>query len=365
MKDNHGLSIQYYIKNNKQRLFTLIISLTVFMIMLYSMAFFLEPSRQVMMKTLLLQTEKIQLVHDMSNFGKGEALGRDLLSVQAVDYVFPCNPVKTNVDTIVENLPLGVIYLVEKENIQAFLNYTSADITDGRLPQKNNEVVVDELYAKNQKLTIGDDIENQLSIVGMLKSDCYLIVGASDYTERSNCVAILSSGKDVNFRRVLEDIGYDTDDFIVEDNISKRDVLQRYADTENGIYFLVKTISVIVVIICLVVLFSLYIYDRQPELCFYYSIGFSKKDIYLSILRILLFVFFLSLLLGFTISFAVFFLIKYLIIMPIGITAIFVMPRETLRCLSCLFLIFASLQPSIFFAMQKINTIDSLEEEQI
>ena len=365
MRENHGLSIKYYIKNNKQRLLPLIVSLTVFIIMLYSMAFILEPSGEILRKILLVQAERFQIIYNDSQINGVGPLKRDLSKVQAVDDVLPCVPVHTNVDTILEKLSLGLIYLVDKKDIQTFLDYASADITHGRLPEESNEVVVDELYAKNQNLSLGDTMESRLTIVGLLKSDCYLIAGVSDNARQSHCVAVLSSGENMDYRQILEDLGYDMEELEIKDSISQRELYQKHADAEYGIYFLLKTIAVIVVIICLMVLFSLYIHDRQPELCFYYSIGFSKKDIYFSVLRKLLLIFGVSIVGAFSITLAVYFLIRIFIITPNGLSSVFVMPREILRCLSCLFLIFASLQPSIFFAMQKINTVDSLEEEMI
>jgi ABC-type antimicrobial peptide transport system permease subunit len=328
------------------------------------MAFILQPSGEVMRRILLLQSEKIQIVSSLADSNKIEALGQDLLKNQFVDYVFPCDPVKIYINTLFENLSLGKVYLSDRESMQTLLDYASAFLIDGRLPQKNREIVVDELYAINQQLALGDILEGQLKIVGILKSGCYLLAGLNDPKD-SGSLAILSSGKDISFSQIIEDLGYNANDFIIEDNVSRSSLLQKYADTEYRIYFIIKTAAVIVTILCLMGLFGLYIRDRQSELCFYYSIGFSKKDIYLSVLKKLLFIFGAAILIGFGLSLVAFALIKHFIIMPLGLIASLHLPHEILHCFSCLFLIFASLQLALFFAMQKINTIDLLEEEWV
>ena len=167
---------------------------------------------------------------------------------------------------------------------------------------------------------------------------------------------------------MLTKMDYNTESleaFTIKDNDSQKAILKEYEDTEYKIYFIIKTASIIVVIICLIVMFSLYLYDRQPELCFYYSIGFSKKDIYLSILRKLLFVFCVSIVFGFVLSLIVIALVKRFVISPLGLNGYLSIPNEILHGFTCLILIFASLQLSIFFSLRGINTVDILEEEQI
>jgi ABC-type antimicrobial peptide transport system permease subunit len=365
MKKHQGLSIKYYIKYNKQRLVSLLLSLTVFVTMIYVMAFILEPSKETMRRAMLRQSEKYQIVSSLSKNIEIEKVGQGLSESQAVFCVMPCIPVKTKIDTIVENLNIVQIYLVGQENIQLFLKHSSSNISGGRLPIANNEIVVDESYAKNQGLSIGDTIEDALAIVGMVKSDCYLIAGVSDQIENANTVVALSSGKDVSFNEALGRIGYNVSDFYVEDNISRAEEMKGYTGAQYRVFYLLKSVSVMVVILCLIALFSLYIRDRQVEMCFYYSIGFSKKDIYFSVLRILIFVFVASLLIGLLLSIVLLLLIHSIVMAPIGLHASQLMPREIMRCVSCLVLIFATLQPSIFFAMQKINTIETMEEEMI
>jgi hypothetical protein len=332
--------------------------------MLYSMAFILQPSGEVMERTLLRQAEKLQVVSPIASNIRIDNLIENLQNNPKVDHVLPCDPVRIDINTIFENRPLAKAYLVRREDIPIILDYTSAALSRGRLPEKNNEIVVDQLYAANQKLDIGEFLGDQLEIVGILESCCYLVAGINDSPDLQSFV-ILSSGKNENFSQIIAKAGFRISNLVIEDYFSQKVIQQRYANIEYRIYFFIKTIAVILIILCLMALLSLYIRDRQAELCFYYSVGFSKKDIYLSVLKKLLFVFGISILIGSALSIALYFLVKCFIIMPRGLNISLFMAKELLHCFACLFLIFAAMQPAIFFAMQKVGAINILEEEMI
>lgn len=373
MKRRSGLSVRYYIKNNRHRLFTLILSLSVFIIMLYSMAFILQPSGEVTARIILNQAEKLQIVSSTTPKVSSNKLIENLHNKPGVDHVFPCDPVRIDINTIFENRALAKAYLVHREDIDTILNYVSATLIKGRLPEKSNEIIVDRLYAANQKpdqgdghkkLDIGDTLGGRLKIVGILESDCYLVAGITELADPQS-VVILSAGKATNYSQNILIPGIESNDLVIEDYFSQKEIQQKYADIEYRIYFLIKTTAVVLIILCLMALLSLYIRDRQAELCFYYSIGFSKKDIYISVLKKLLFVFAISILIGSALSIGLYFLVKFFIIIPRGLNISLFMSHEILHCFACLFLIFAALQPAIFFAMQKVDAIDFLEEEMI
>ncbi|MCL1872603.1 MAG: hypothetical protein FWF85_00615 [Clostridiales bacterium] len=320
-----------------------------------------------MERILLYQAEKLQVISPIANNISIDGLIKSLEKIPEIDHVLPCDPVRIDINTIFENRPLAKAYLVSREDIKIILEYTSATLTRGRLPEKNHEIIVDQKYATNQNLKIGDSLGGQLEIIGILESDCYLVAGIADSPDLQS-VVILSSGNNINYSKNLSDEKLkieDPNNLVAEDYFSQKDIQQRYANIEYRIYFLIKTTAVVLIILCLMALLSLYIRDRQAELCFYYSIGFSKKDIYLSVLKKLLFVFGISILIGSALSIVLYFLVKCFIIIPLGLNISLFMAKELLHCFACLFLIFAAMQPAIFFAMQKVDTIDILEEEMI
>jgi hypothetical protein len=367
MKKKRGISAISYIKGNKFRVFLLVLGFGIFITMNYGSAIIMDSSVLRTTDSIMRQSNKFQIIENSQN------ISADFVDFfqheEKVEHIFPCDIINTHFNIIiVPKINLQVGYLVGRENVQTIMDHVGAYMISGELPIKDKQVIVDELYAKNQNLQLGDPLKNDrydLEIVGILRSDCYLMVGVSEFANDSNCVLVLSSGKDIDYRQRLESAGFDTSSLIIVDSVSRKNNIKRYTDSANEVSDLIKAISALVIMICLMVMFNMYLKDRCAEWCYYYVIGFSKLDIYLSVLWELLFTVAASVVLGILGILLVFFLAKYLILFPFGFKAILLLPDQGLKSLVYIWLMFALLQPIIYFNLQKIDTIDTMEEEFI
>jgi ABC-type antimicrobial peptide transport system permease subunit len=247
------------------------------------------------------------------------------------------------------------------------MNYQGIKLAEGYVPSKPGEIIIDSTMARNLKLTIGDKISGfDYTITGIAKSKYYFACAVDDYSTWNPGLLILSNGKHKDYLSLCKQLGYPPNKIRLDDYINgKQDFLTNIVEILVLSKNLITILSSILLSICIIVVFHMYIHDRHEEWCLYHSIGFSIKDVFLLANRELLLSFSLAVLFASAVSTVFVILLKLLLIIPMGIMCTPFIPSEMLNILCILIMLFGILQIPLSFAMHRIKTIDAISEEAI
>lgn len=367
IKLTKSLSALKYIKNNKRRTAVLVVSIGFFIMMMYSIGYILSGNNTPFKKLLIDQTQRVQMISIKDDADENELseIARKLNELDYVTYAFSTEIVNSNINATVGNMSFTTPYTTT-ENIQRYLDYNNFRIIKGRIPQAPFEVIFSKKLLKNANAKVGDTIGSAyFKIVGEFDGDDYFSLGYSDGKNSNGPgLCILSQGKNVDYSKVLKDLGFEKDVYCADNidgvNSYKKEIEDPLKISSNIIFIA----STAVLSICLIVVISMYIRDRHQEWCLYRSIGFTSKDIFLLANRELLITFGLSIVLGAVLSACAVWIVYLLIIWPKGLCATAFMPNLILESATLVILIYALSQIPIFFALNRIKTIDAIEDDE-
>lgn len=383
------LSAMNYIKNNKRRVSVLIVSLLLCFVFSYITQVLLSTTTETFRSVLIENGKKIQYFYlPASTYGLVYEEGMDVDAYlnqfyeQEIHLADALKKVEGIQDTIFVELyyaelvsVVGTYYLeiplVEQEKLQELLAHMDAELIEGRLPENDFEVVLDENSMKNNRYQIGDSLNsfNNSKIVGVLDCDNYFGCGVFEGSTYSNGqICVLSDGSITDLTSLLHDMGYDfqiSDANIIDlkqgEEILQKDIVDVISYSTNTIFIAI----IVIMSILLLIVYIMHLRDRQNEWCLYCSIGFSRKSIYLSIMRELLFTFGFAIVLGIVIILVSEIAIDYAIIRPLGLMCRYFDPECFAQIFCSFVLILGILQIPIHFAMHRIRTIDAIEDDLI
>ncbi|MBR6792292.1 MAG: ABC transporter permease [Ruminococcus sp.] len=258
--------------------------------------------------------------------------------------------------------------LMESNEVQEYLDLYDAELIEGRLPQNDGEVVLDSVTMKNNSYKIGDPVDyyTLYTIVGVVESDLNLICGTPHPDDTSSKRMFIFSEGIEDLKAEMAEIGIKLDDSYVywTDYVTQTEDFQvNMVDAIEGSTEIVYAGIVILMCIALSVIYITFLRDRHSEWCLYASIGYSRKSIYLSIMRELLFTFILSLVIGAGITALAVWLIDILYLVPHGLGCNY-FNGEAIRDVLLDFLVFfAILQIPVRYALYRIKTIDALGDD--
>lgn len=363
-----GISALLYMKNNKRRILVLVLTLGLFMTMLYSISFILRLSEVTFYNAMVERSEKMQFFGFSSaneeNISNKE-LAERFSSLENVDYAFPSIYITPHLKAAIGELGFDAP-LVDKENLPIVMDYMGAKLLKGTIPEKPGEVILDEKSAKNMGISIGDTIYTKdFTVTAIASCDSYFVSGIypEGYTDRM-CVVVLSKGKGIDYTKALEDMGYSTEKAIVYDNITLTEDYNVSIRDSIGLPKNIITIfSTVVLCICIAVVFNMYLRDRHEEWCLYSSIGFSSGEIYLLAMRELLITWGLSILMGTVLSATLAAVISGIMVTPMGLMADYIMPDTLFMIFCMLVFLMGIMQIPLMFAISRIKTVDAAEED--
>lgn len=382
------LSAMRYISNNKRRVSVLIVSLCLSFVIIYLTQFLLSTSEETESAILLDNSKKIQYVSlagssfglDVDNLSyeelmplyeqKLQELMKNLRTHEGVKKVYYAEILYASITPVV-GFTSYEIPLVDKEELPVLMEHFNAELKEGRMPENPGEIVVDEATMKNNGYYLNDYLDKEsigevFQIVGILEYDGYFGCGIpSDKYTCQNRITILSEGIDDMSAELLEEgitvrETYDT----VEDYKSslkelKEEVTEVIGNSTKYIYIGI----VILLTIALFIVYTGYLNDRRNEWCLYCSIGYSRKSIYLSILRELLFTFTIALIIGVVLTIIGEIILNATMIQPRGLKCRYFYPTTIAEILCAYVLLFGILQIPIRCAMFKIRTIDAIGDD--
>ncbi len=379
----------YYIKNNKRRVSVLVVSLAMFFIITYMSMFLLSTTSETFRSVLTESTKYIQYIlltdkdldidagilqdgiteedyMDAVN-KKYNSIKGDFKKCKGIEDVFIVQTEYAYVTSIVGNYYIE-IPMTNKKQMDILLKHMGAELVDGRLPEKKDEVVLDRKIIKNHGYKKGDTLNrnSDVKIVGIIECDYYFGCGIANnnktFTNPELCV--VTDGTVHNLEKTIEKQGVilENSEFIDLANGEKK-LQDEIIDTISGsTNFIFAGIMVIVAILVVIVNIS-YMRDRRSEWCLYSSIGYSRKAVYYSILREMLFVFVTALLTAAVVSIILMKLLDIFLITELGLTCLYFIPETLIEILCAYIALFGILQIPVRFEIYKIKTIDAIDDD--
>ncbi len=382
------ISAFYYIKNNKRRVSVLIISLAMFFIITYTSMFLLSTTSETFKAVLVENGKYIQYIV----FG-GDDLELDKSSPQAdsediyreavnkkygeiknsikqckgVEDVFIAQVEYTYVASVVGNYYVE-IPMTDREHMEVLLKHMDAKLVEGRMPAKAKEAVMDRKLMKNYGYKLGDGLSQNkdVKIVGIIDCDyyfgCGLSGGSSTFSNPMVCVA--TDGTVKNLESAIKE-----QDVLLE-NSTFMDLEKGENDLENNIISVISSSTrvifngILIIITLLVIIVSIsYMRDRRSEWCLYASIGYSRKAIYFSILRELLFTFITAFLAAAVITIILMKVSDILLIKELGLRCTYFISDTLIEILCAYTALFGILQIPVRMEIYKIKTIDAIDDD--
>lgn len=381
------ISSLYYIKNNKRRVSVLVVSLAMLFIITY-LAMFILSTTSVTFESILTDTTKyIQYI----SLGSGDLdiayedednpdtsyvnlymeaiqkkcneMAEALKQYDGIEDIWIADVGYSNIYSVVGqysiHIPTGT-----KEQMNMLLAHMGAKLIKGRLPENENEVVLDSKSVKNGKYSLGDG--RNLKIVGIIECDYYFGCGLAgeqrDYDNPMICV--ITDGTVRNLREIVEQQGFELKDSRIYDVVegeeeAKTEVID-VIDSSTNLLF----VGILVIVSILVIIVNIsYMRDRRSEWCLYASIGYGRKAIYYSILRELLFVFVFALIGAAAICLVSMKIIDVVMVTGLGLKCDYFMPDTLIEVLCAYIMLFGLMQIPMRIAMYKIKTIDAIDDD--
>lgn len=364
-----GLSALFYIKNNRKRVFTLTLCIALFSATLYITDFLFGTSEKTFRHLLVEQSEQLQIVipnsrpeyedfvtqlADEADCFKKETYVKDAVPVQVTNSYLKCILGQYSVN----------VYLAPREYMQRFCDWNGIKEYEGTLPEKAGELLVGENLARNNNFTIGEKI-NDYTITAIGTCDNYTCFGVPTGKEQSCGILIYSDGKDVDFKKVYQSFAGEVEPFRVLDYVTNKEEFEgEILETFDFSSDIITAAGLVILSICLVVLYVLYIRERKEEWCLYQSIGYSNLDIYLCALREMLCVFLSGICIAAGIAALVCTVLDWTTVKPLGLLADYIMP-ETIFHIFCVQVgMFGLCNLPVFAAIHKIKTVDAIESDE-
>ncbi len=368
MMTQQRLSPLPYIKNNRKRILVLILSFGFYLTMIYGVQFIFSSTTYTFEQLLANQYQKapyLLATEDMSPKEKQKELDyvcEQFNHSEDVSTAFPASylnggRIKTTIGYEYFTYPI-----TEAKYIPAYLSHFNATLIEGRIPTEPGELIADQKYMKNNQLELGDETIPGFHIVGIVQSDYYLLIGVNkDYY--NYCVHVLMKDTSTHFESLCKEIDipftYDVNTYETGLETVNKDAGDSLRLSTNLIFI----ISTVVLFLCLLVVIQMYFRDRNEEWCLYHSLGYSIHSIYNLAMKELLFILVVSgfLCLGLL---AVFLPLFYrFAILPYGLLIQYFHPDVILKMAAVLILFLGICQVPLTNSLQRIRTVDILDEE--
>ncbi|MCR5530703.1 MAG: ABC transporter permease [Lachnospiraceae bacterium] len=382
MKSN--LSAWNYVKNNRKNVATMVVALALSFAAIYIVHMLLMTSVESFKPMALTQPKKMGFF-DLSKatldsaavpgaeYGtpeeKLDALVEALRQTEGIDSVILTQTLRTDYRAVVGSLSMKVP-LYEPDDIPAFLSHVGAKLTDGRMPEADGEILIDEVILKNMKVQIGDwylpkQYGEVFRIVGTIKSDGMYCVGVpKGFVNNGWYHVVLYDADHSDLETLLGKYGIRLgaedaiDDAVTNEKFYERDCVKLIEDV-------VKAISAIVMFflgVTMLIAYVSFLRNRVNEYCLYASIGYSRFEVYGMMMREMLLIFLSGLVLGILTAIPACLVFRMTIINPRGMIARMIYPDKMLEIGGLMLFIFGIIQIPILFCIRGIKTIDMLED---
>ena len=382
MKSN--LSAWNYVKNNRKNVATMVVALALSFAAIYVVHMLLMTSVESFKPMALTQPKKMGFF-DLSRATLDEAAvpGAEngtaeekleviltaLRETDGIDSVLRRQTLRTDYRAVVGELSMKVP-MYGADEIPAFLKHVGATLTDGRLPEEEGEMLVDEVVLKNMKAKIGDwylpDRYGEVfKIVGTIKSEGMYCTGIPKGGVNNGWYHVVLYDEDhSDLKAVLREYGIETGaEDTIDDAATNREFFQK--DCVDLIFNVVKAISAIVMFflgVTMLIAYVSFLRNRVNEYCLYASIGYSRFEVYGMMMREMLLLFLSGLVAGILSAIPMCYIFRKAIIDPRGLVSPLLYPDKILEISVLLLFIFGIMQIPLLLCICGIKTIDMLED---
>ncbi len=379
------LSAMNYIRNNKRRAAVLIVSLALYLVIVYLTQFILSSGTESFKKILSEDTKKMQLVRlpdsafgiDEEKFTSEEAVRAAY--AEAVELLTEHLREQPGVKTVQKTQQMGVtIYaligqysfsfpLGDEAFLKNYMEHMGATLKEGELPDAPGEIILADGIMKNAGLTLGQKLSDEdYQIVGIAESESYfgggIMVSGKDYSQG---FCVLSDGSIEDMSALLRNMGYEFSDneaTIFDYKVGNAEYEDVFAEVETPAKLVFRGVMIIMAVMLFLV-YTTMLRDRHGEWCLYCSIGYSRKAIYFSILREMLFYVTVAVIAGTALTVIGMVAVDMLLIAPMGLACNY-LDYSVMGEIACGYaVVFVLLQLPIRLALYKIRTVDAMEED--
>lgn len=369
MNKKRHLSAKPYITNNKTRILVLIISFSLFITMLYGISFLFSTTNETFYNLMVERYKNSATI--TLNLPEGSSpkdyiegckqVCNQLSNQPGVQKAFPTALYyDAHVNAVIGHMRFGVC-LMEQENIDFYLKQYNGSLIDGRLPEKPGEILINQRFQKNNDFNLGDTMIDDHIIVGIVQSDSYLAFGVNQYFNEDVCTVFFDTDTDIYQICNSTNIPYDYTIKGIKEG--KDDFHDRIDNSMTFSSNLITIIATVLLFICLLVVIQMHFRDRQEEWCLYNSIGYSLWNIYCLAMKELLLTILIGVLIGFSLSGCFMIILNYVVIVPKGLLARFLIPQTIYDILCILVLFVGCCQLPLMHSLHQIKTVDTLESE--
>lgn len=383
----NGLSALKYVRNNKKQVWVMILALSLTFMAMYVVNFLfmttresfrvicLEQPKRVAYVSLTPETMGVKREDPASDEAYGlavsearDGLVRRLREHQGISGAMFTQTCFANYSGIVGGMGWH-FPLLPKEEVPVFLEHMGAELIEGRMPEGDGEILVEEKVLKNRKMEIGGYFNEPafgrtFRVVGVLSSDYVTCVGTPmGYTNSGWYIVVLCDEANSDMTKVLGDLGITpaAQDTLL-DCVDFAELFRKQVEEQLDAALLVILIVVIVFLaISILAAYVSFLRSRINEYCLYASIGFGRKDVYGMIMREVLLIFGISLLLGAAVTVAVMIAFGNFVLEPMGLVYRYLYPENLFRILAAFVVIVGLLQIPISVTVNNVKTIDRIE----
>lgn len=380
MKKREGtmkLSPWPYIRNNRVRSTVLIISLAVFIVLIYLLNFLIGAITEPFYKCDVEPYSKMQLLVPELDIRQDEyttleeyrtiawqKLEEQCEMVKGTDGILDAKTAARQYVSLqsIVGMTYPECWLFEDtSDCEDYMNYMGARLLTGRMPQKPGEILVDEKLMKNNTFSgsLTETLGTNYQIVGQVESDYYLAFGITQPAENNLWEIVFVEERNVDIKAIYEQKGvkvrtiYNQPLAEIDHQISIGDL-----DTVQTLF---TVVSGVLLLICVAVVMSLHIMDRHNEWCLLNSIGFSTSEIYLMALKEMLVCMGIAICVGTVLTFGLTVLVNMFLFIPIGFSVHLWRPDAIPRIIAVMLALIGIIQIPIFVGMRRIQTIDAIE----
>lgn len=383
------LSAMRYIKNNKRRVAVLIVSLALCFMLTYITQFVLSVTEETFLVVGVEGPKRMQFIElagssygiDVENTEYDEILRQyderrselieKLKKHEGVKDVRNAEILWGLITALIGNWSFEIPLVDTAEDAKMIMEHFGAELKEGRMPESAGEIILDEATMKNNDYVLNGyfdekDCGTAFKIVGVLECDRYFGCGISNPEFMlSTRIMVLSEGIDDMSAELFKEgiIVRDTYDSIVDCKTGREAIKRDVTDVISTSISLIYIGIMILLSISLFIVYTMYLRDRRDEWCLYSSIGYSRKTIYFSILRELLFTFITALIIGGVLILFSELIINLAMIQPKGLKCRYFYPKTIGEILCSYALLLGVLQIPVRLALYKIRTIDAMDDD--
>ena len=380
-----------YIKNNKRRIAVLVVSLGLCIVLTYMTNFLLMATEETARVCAIDNVRTVQYA-----YLAGSSLGIDVdgLSDEEINEQYLIENIELSqalkkYEGVKETFYTQVLYneismsigswyveipLVEKQEINTIIRHWGFELCEGRMPENIGEIVIDKAAMCNGGYACGDYFSEEeygktYKIVGVLESESYIGYGIINpmYTLTQRHV-ILSDGSIEDLSKLLKQEGIKVRqnyDSIVDVKQGEKDVKNNVTDVIGTSTDIIYIVIIVLMFFALLIVYIMYLRDRHNEWCLYCAIGYSRKEIYRSIMRELLFTFGLALVMGVVVTVISAVCVDKYMLGVKGIKSKYFYPNTIAEILCTYVFLLGVLQIPIRYALHRIKTIDAIDDDLV